>query len=190
MNRWRKLARIFVTTLLVVALLGAGGTAYWLSRTHPASDLALQALQSDALVKVAEQNGIITFEPVGTQAATGFIFYPGAGVDYRAYAPVLRSIAERGYFVALVDMPLNLAFFRADAATDVMESYTEIDVWAVGGHSLGGVVAAMYAAARPIEPVYPLGGPQGLGWLRDVLDSSSARSLTASREGVSITLRR
>lgn len=146
MKRWRKLARIFVTTLLVVVLLGAGGAAYWQSRTHPASDLALQALQSDALVKVAEQNGIITFEPVGTQAATGFIFYPGAGVDYRAYAPVLRSIAERGYFVALVDMPLNLAFFRADAATDVMESYNEIDVWAVGGHSLGGVVAAMYAA--------------------------------------------
>ncbi len=51
-------------------------------------------------------------------------------------------------------------------------------------------VDAMYAAARPIEPVYPLGGAQGLGWLRDVLDSSSARSLTASRAGVSISLRR
>ena len=51
-------------------------------------------------------------------------------------------------------------------------------------------VDAMYAAARPIEPVYPLGDGSGLGWLRDVLASSSARALTASRGGVSISLRR
>jgi hypothetical protein len=48
----------------------------------------------------------------------------------------------------------------------------------------------MYAAARPVEPVYPLGGPNGLGWLKDVLASSSARSLSASRGGVSISLGR
>ena len=42
----------------------------------------------------------------------------------------------------------------------------------------------------PIEPVYPLGGPHGLGWLSDVMDSTSARSLTASRGGVCISLRR
>ena len=51
-------------------------------------------------------------------------------------------------------------------------------------------VDAMYAAAKPIEPVYPLGGPNGLGWLGDVMSSTSARSLTATRGGVSITLRR
>ncbi len=51
-------------------------------------------------------------------------------------------------------------------------------------------VDAMYAAARPIEPVYPLSGPAGLGWLKDALASSSARTLVASRGGVSVTLRR
>jgi oxaloacetate decarboxylase alpha subunit len=51
-------------------------------------------------------------------------------------------------------------------------------------------VDAMYTAAHPIEPVYPLGGPQGLAWIRDVLKSSSARRLSVSRDGVSITLRR
>jgi len=48
----------------------------------------------------------------------------------------------------------------------------------------------MYAAARPVEPVYPLGGPNGLGWLKDVLTASSPRRLTASRGRVSIALRR
>jgi oxaloacetate decarboxylase alpha subunit len=51
-------------------------------------------------------------------------------------------------------------------------------------------VDAMYAAANPIEPVFPLGGPQGLGWIRDVLESSAARTVTASRAGVTVQLQR
>ena len=51
-------------------------------------------------------------------------------------------------------------------------------------------VDAMQAAQTPIEPVHSLAGPAGLGWLRDVLASSSARSLRATRGGVSIALRR
>ncbi len=51
-------------------------------------------------------------------------------------------------------------------------------------------VDAMYAAGNPIEPVYPLGGPQGLGWIKDVLDTTSARSVTASRGDVTVALRR
>jgi hypothetical protein len=47
----------------------------------------------------------------------------------------------------------------------------------------------MYAAHNAIEPVYPLGGPQGLGWLKDVFDNPS-RSVEASRGGVSIELSR
>lgn len=149
MNRWRKLAKPFFTGLFVVVLLGAGGVAYWLSRAYPASDIALQALQSDAQVTVIQRDGIIAFEPVGKQALTGVIFYPGAGVDHRAYAPVLRKIAARGYFVAIVSVPLNLAFFRTDAAADVMERFPEIEIWTIGGHSLGGVVAATYAGNHP-----------------------------------------
>jgi hypothetical protein len=47
----------------------------------------------------------------------------------------------------------------------------------------------MYAAHNPIEPVYPLGGPQGLAWLKDVFDNRSG-SVEASRGGVSISLSR
>ncbi len=151
MNRWKKYARIVFICVLVLVLLSAGGIVYWMSRAQPASELALRALQSDAHVKVSQQDGIITFEPAGKQASVGFVFYPGGGVDYRAYAPVLRPIAARGYFVALVRVPLNLAFFRADAATEIIARYDGIEVWAVGGHSLGGVVAAMYAVKHPEE---------------------------------------
>jgi pimeloyl-ACP methyl ester carboxylesterase len=66
-------------------------------------------------------------------------------VDYRAYAPVLRMIAENGYFVALVPAPLNLAFFDINAAAPVLSRYPEIKHWVVGGHSLGGVAASVFA---------------------------------------------
>jgi oxaloacetate decarboxylase (Na+ extruding) subunit alpha len=49
---------------------------------------------------------------------------------------------------------------------------------------------AMYAAAQPIEPIYPLGGPTGLSWLRDLMASTGPRSVKVTRGGVSVSLRR
>lgn len=51
-------------------------------------------------------------------------------------------------------------------------------------------VDAMYAAQTPIKPVYPLGGPSGLGWIKDVMSSSTARRISAARGAVSVTLQR
>jgi pimeloyl-ACP methyl ester carboxylesterase len=87
----------------------------------------------------------ITFQPANLQPTTGFIFYPGGRVDYRAYAPVLRMIAEEGYFVALVPVTLNLAFFDINAAAPVLAEHPEIKHWVVSGHSLGGVAASIFA---------------------------------------------
>jgi hypothetical protein len=148
MKFWKKSLNILAVFLGVVVLSGVGGVAYWNSQTYPASAAALQALRSDAQVTVTQRDGFITFEPVASQAAVGFVLYPGAGVDYRAYAPVLRQIAERGFFVALVSVPLNLAFFDTDAAERVMAQYPDIRHWAVGGHSLGGVAASGYVASN------------------------------------------
>lgn len=54
----------------------------------------------------------------------------------------------------------------------------------------GDDVDAMYAADNPIEPIRPIPGPDGMPWLRDLLDNSEARGLSATRGGVSVTLRR
>ena len=132
--------------LLVLLVAGTSLFISWAENASPASEIALQALKSAGQVKVEEEAGLITFEPVNTQPVTGFIFYPGGRVDYRAYAPVLSQIAARGYFVALVPMPLNLAFLNVNAANQVMELYPDIQRWAVGGHSLGGAAAASFAS--------------------------------------------
>lgn len=54
----------------------------------------------------------------------------------------------------------------------------------------GNDVDAMYAAKQPIEPILPLGGPAGMPWIRDLLAASEARALSATRGGVSVSLRR
>ncbi len=51
-------------------------------------------------------------------------------------------------------------------------------------------VENMYRADNPIEPILPLGGPEGLPWLKDLLRASEARGVSATRGGVSVTLRR
>lgn len=137
--------RAFGISFAVLAVLIVIFVA-WANDALPADNVALQALESNEQVIITnEDSGLITFQPANTEFDTGFIFYPGGRVDYRAYAPVLSQVAERGYFVALVHAPLNLAFFDTDAADQVMGLFPDIDQWVVGGHSLGGVTAASYA---------------------------------------------
>jgi pimeloyl-ACP methyl ester carboxylesterase len=147
LNRiWRYVA----AGLIVVFLIAATGFVFWASDATPASDVALQAMQSDSQVFVSAENGWVVFFPAETpRPETGFVFYPGGRVDYRAYAPVLRLIAAQGYFVALLPVPLNLAMFDINAAARVQAAYPEIQDWFVGGHSLGGVAASSYAASHP-----------------------------------------
>lgn len=141
------LKRVLLGLLAVLVILTLG-FVLWASAAAKPTDAALRALESDKRVSVAQQNGFITFSPPGISPTTGFIFYPGGRVDYRAYAPALRRIAEQGYFVALVKVNLNLAFFEINAADDVIPAHPEVAHWAVGGHSLGGVAASSYAAAH------------------------------------------
>jgi pimeloyl-ACP methyl ester carboxylesterase len=108
----------------------------------------LAALQSDDEVLV-ETGPWLTFRPAGAQPETGLIFYPGGRVDYRSYAPLAREIARQGYTVVIVPMPFNLAVFGAGRAGDVIAAHPEIQHWAIGGHSLGGAMAANYVYGHP-----------------------------------------
>ncbi len=137
--------RIIVIILLALAVFGATRVFSWMQGTMGPSEEALAALRSDNTVSVVEQGRLITFEKPGSTSTTGFILYPGAGVDFRSYAPVLRQIAQEGYSAFLPSMPLNIAFLNANAAKKIIAEHPEIENWVIAGHSLGGVVAADYA---------------------------------------------
>ncbi|MBR5508960.1 MAG: alpha/beta hydrolase [Lachnospiraceae bacterium] len=78
------------------------------------------------------------------KTTTGFIFYPGGKVEYTAYIPLMNALASEGILCVLVDMPFHLAVLDIDAADGIQERYPEIEDWYIGGHSLGGSMAASY----------------------------------------------
>ena len=73
------------------------------------------------------------------------VFYPGGKVDETAYAPLLHLLAAEEMDACLVKMPFHLAVFGRDKAQEVMDQY-DYSRWYVGGHSLGGAMAAGFAA--------------------------------------------
>ena len=79
------------------------------------------------------------------------IFYPGGKVEHTAYIPLMQACAENGILCVLVEMPFNLAVLDINAADGIQKEYPEIDDWYIGGHSLGGSMAASYLAGHSEE---------------------------------------
>lgn len=148
----RVLRKWWWVLLLIVGipLLAVGGFVFWAEMTPSPMPEALAAMRSSAEVEVTVDRWLV-FSPANQQATTGFIMYPGGRVDPRSYAPAARAIAMEGYLTAIVPMPLNLAVFGADQALAVVAAFPEIDRWAVGGHSLGGAMAARLAHGHASE---------------------------------------
>ncbi|MBQ7785763.1 MAG: alpha/beta fold hydrolase [Clostridia bacterium] len=113
-----------------------------LLRSCPASDAAQAAM---AEKRIDRQTTI--FEAETPRA--GLIFYPGALVEHEAYAPLMKMLADRGITCLLVQMPFDLAVLDVNAAQGIAQQVQGIDFWMIGGHSLGGAMAAAYAAEHP-----------------------------------------
>ncbi len=141
----KKIISTVLAILIGTLVLAILGFVIWAENPIKSELSAQEALRSDTKVTVTSTHGWMEFSPAGVQPFTGFVFYPGARVDPRAYAPVMRQIAERGYLAVIVPVRLNLALFDINAAAPVLAAYPEITHWAVGGHSLGGVAATIFA---------------------------------------------
>lgn len=133
-------------TIIIIVVIGLGVGLLWL-RPFPASDAAVAALADDEAVTVTTTSDLITFSP-REPAGTGLIFYPGARVEPRAYAVLMHALAARGTATFIIKLPYDIAFLAQDRATAIIAAHPKIRTWAVGGHSLGGVVACSYAAAH------------------------------------------
>ena len=143
-----KLFKRILLGIVIVLALSVVGFVIWAETPLGPAPEALAALQSDSQVTVTIGD-FITFAPANQRpASVGFIFYPGGRVDARSYSVPLREIAAQGYLVVLVPVTLNLAFFDVNAAAPVIAAHPEIEHWVVGGHSLGGVAAELFAKNR------------------------------------------
>ena len=109
---------------------------------------ALAALKSDEYVHVTQTEYGWLFD--GPSETDALIYYPGGKVEETAYAPLLHYLAGQGMDVCLVKMPFRLAVFGVNRANHVMRQY-DYEHWYIGGHSLGGVIAADYASKHSSE---------------------------------------
>ena len=133
-----------ITVFLIVGLVlfFAGGAVYFGSY-YRADERAKSYLTDDNDVKVIEIDKGYLFDGPGED--TAYIFYPGAKVEPTSYAAVLHNLSAKGIDCFLVKMPLNMAMLGKEYAGEIMADY-DYDKWYLGGHSLGGAMASLYAS--------------------------------------------
>lgn len=141
MRRWLKFLALGVAVTLALASVGF---VVW---TRMARCPAFE--EASLLAKQAETDqGWFVFEPE-VEPRAGLVFYPGGLVDPAAYAPLMRALSDRGVLAVIVPMPLDLAVFGIRRADEVIGAYPDIETWVIGGHSLGGAMAAEYVKGGP-----------------------------------------
>lgn len=141
----RKGRMLLLTILNGMAILLLAGAAYF-AVCYRADETAQAALQGSETVSVTKIDGGYFFD--GPAAEKAVVFYPGAKVECEAYAPLMLTLAERGFDCFLADVPLNFALFGEGLADKFVSAY-DYDSWLTGGHSMGGIVAAGYARKHP-----------------------------------------
>lgn len=160
-------------TAIVVAILVAGlGVTAWFIRPQQVMSGASDSLEGTEAITVSEfeldnVEGIL-LKPVEGAKGVSVIFYPGARVPAKAYAPTALEIAREGYEVYLVKMPLNLAILGWEKAGKVISSRNRARRWVLAGHSMGGAMAARFISKTD----YPVSGlvlwaaypPEGSGF--------------------------
>lgn len=138
--KWVK--RVGLVSVVVVLLVTAGFVGWTQANRYTATPDAVMATPT------ARANGWLVFQP-DQPTNQGFIFYPGGLVDPQAYAPLAQEFANQGILTVIVPMPLDLAVLNPNEANEVLAAFPEVTQWAIGGHSLGGAMAAQFLASNP-----------------------------------------
>ena len=142
-----KKRRIIIAAAAVLVLAAiVGACAIYLGDYYRADIMAIQTFLPQGSGWEEQPDGASVFEC--DDVAKGFIFYPGGKVEYTAYIPLMQAVSEHGVTCVLVEMPFHLAVLDMNAADGIQKEFPEIEDWYIGGHSLGGSMAASYVASH------------------------------------------
>lgn len=143
MQKNKKKLIVLLSSVLAVIILLVSVSIIYLSDYYHADKDALTAFSySENITKKELNDDAIAYIPQTVKA--GFLFYPGGKVEAIAYEPLMTALAEKGILSILIEMPFNLAVFDINAADGIREQFSEVKNWYMGGHSLGGSMAASY----------------------------------------------
>ncbi|MEV4738128.1 MULTISPECIES: alpha/beta hydrolase [unclassified Microbacterium] len=146
-KRGRRVLKVVLWGLLTVVVLGVGGILVWSQvGVMPAEPEPLAEVRADPAIHIEDAAQGIVMTPADGDSDRGLVFVPGAKVDPWAYASILHGLVDDGTTVVITRPWLNLAFFDLRGLDQFTSAAPDIDDWAVGGHSLGGVRACQLAA--------------------------------------------
>ena len=135
---WLKRFFVIILTFILVTIIG--GWIYLEQATYsPTEEAKATSLLGD------DRGNVLVFK--GKTDYPAIIFYQGALVEKESYSIWASNIAEVGYSVYLVQMPLNLAVLNGNIAEEIISEY-ELEEVVMGGHSLGGVMSSRFAATH------------------------------------------
>lgn len=131
-------------TLLCFAIVFNG----WMIYSFQSANLPEDTFVRTARLSVTETDDFITYQPVNASQVT-VMFYPGALVDPKAYAPLCRRIAEYGYTVMIIKMPWRMANlgYKIPLEKGMLSDTTRQFV--LIGHSKGAAMVARFIYEYP-----------------------------------------
>jgi Esterase/lipase len=131
----------WIITIMIGLLIVVTATYFVIkNKEYQPTDTALNSAATTTTI-----DNSIKFQGDDTQPA--IIFYPGALVEPKSYSIWANEVSKAGYSVYIVRFPLDLAVLNSNAATKVQGNKPYI----IGGHSLGGTMAARYALKNKKE---------------------------------------
>ncbi len=132
-------AQIFIFIFVIVSLFNL---SYFSYSPDPVCDEILESASGP--VNITKKINYIFLDGEGNENL--LVFYPGGLVNNKAYVPFMKKFAEAGFDVVLLRAPSDLIIYKTKAAKPVLKKYAgKYDKVFLGGHSLGGAAASMYA---------------------------------------------
>lgn len=143
-SRRRRVLAIIIAAFVVAIT----GLLAWAASPMTAESGPLAAVRADADITYSETADGVVLAPADPNG-TGLVYIAGARVEPAAYASKLSGLVDAGVTVVIARPTLNFAIFDTRPLTAFEALAPGIDRWFVGGHSLGGVKACLYAADDP-----------------------------------------
>lgn len=122
----------------------------WMANSFRTQNVPDSVLKANGKVGTVETDEFFEFVPAHPRTAA-LVFLCGSGVEADAYAPLLRPIAEDGYTVTIVKLPLRFAPLEShklgalERVRKTLTSHGSGLRWVVAGHSLGAALACRVA---------------------------------------------
>ncbi len=136
----RKLIKIVWFSLAAVFMI-------WNWWTFQSRGLPKGTFQDGGNVRVIESEDKITFQSVQTDSVINVIFFQGGLTDPKAYAPLCRKIAEKGFTTHLIKMSWRLPQYDYQKIAKLFD--LKSGRYVIGGHSQGGKMAAQFVYENP-----------------------------------------